>query len=178
MAVPAQVMHLRKPRRSRFGSMLMNDRLPLRCSSLPAQPSGYSRRFAGKEFARGKRGGGERSRRHCMRFARCACAAMRVHGGDRRSGDRVRRVPCRPFRASTPSCVGSMPAVPLLRRGAIYPSRDARTCRDRASKARRQRAHRLADRRQRDVHGAVGRHGAGDRAADDGEAASTPIRCT
>ena len=50
-----------------------------------------------------------------------------------------------------------------------YPSRDARTCRDRASKARGQPARRLSHRRQRDVHGAIGRHSAGNRSADNGE---------
>ena len=50
IAVPAQVMHFRKPRRCKFGSMLMDELLLIRgpprprLPALPAPQGGYSRR--------------------------------------------------------------------------------------------------------------------------------------
>ena len=64
-------------------------------------------------------------------------------------------------------------AAPMLRRNVRLTPRPRRS-----RPAARQRADRVADRRQRDVHGAARRHRAGHRAAHHGARASTSRRCT
>ena len=69
--------------------MLMDDGFPLRYSSLPVERNGYSRGFAGKEFARRKREGSAGPRRHFIPLR----VAWLIGGGAQRGDDAWRGRP-------------------------------------------------------------------------------------